>query len=169
MRGTRFLLPVVFALILLLPAFASEPVLPSSPLSPSAAENQFVEWVNEARAARGLPSLTLDLQLSAVAREHSSDMAQRGYFSHLAPPPAGNTPLDRFIKSVGELPSIMLGENIAYATQPVFEMIHEGLLNSPKHRANLLNPAFTNIGLGVYSTPDGKVWITQMFTGKLPN
>jgi len=166
MHRTRFLLSVLFLLTLLLPTLAAEPTTYSPPLSPGAAETRFVEWINQERAARSLPLLELDPQLSAVAREHSADMASRGYFSHLAPPPAGNTPLDRYFKALGTLPAGLLGENIAYATQPVFELIHQDLLNSPKHRANLLNPDFIKIGVGIYVAPEGKVWITQMFCGK---
>jgi uncharacterized protein YkwD len=74
--------------------------------------------------------------------------------------------LDRYTKAWGTLPDLMLGENIAQATQPAFALIHEELLNSPKHRANLLNAEYTKIGIGIYTASNGQVWLTQMFTGK---
>jgi uncharacterized protein YkwD len=145
------------------PAIAADPS--AKAVSPSEAAAQILIWINKERAAQGLSLLTADNKLAAVAQEHSADMARRGYFSHFAPTPAVSAPMDRYLAAFGHQQDLLLGENIAYADQPVFALLHQKLLASPKHRANLLNSEFTKIGIGIYSSPDGKIWLTQMFTG----
>ena len=132
MRRISFWLLFILALGLPRPAIAAEP--PSTKaVSPSKTAAQILGWINEARTAKNLPLLVADAKLAAVAQEHSADMAQRCYFSHYAPAPAASAPLDRYLAAFGHQQDILLGENIAYANQPVFSLLHERLLTSPKH------------------------------------
>ena len=111
--------------------------------------------VNAERQSNGLPPLEMDDRLSSVARAHSIDMAQRGYFDHTDPD--GQSPFDR-IGAAG-IAYFAAGENIAWgAATP--ESVVKGWMDSPGHRANILNEKFTRIGIGYYD-----LYWTQVFIG----
>jgi len=124
--------------------------------------------INSERADHGLRPLALDPLLTEVARRHSADMAERHYFSHLTPPPTSLDPLDRYAQALGRRPEGVVGENIARTDLPLMGKIHEGLLASPTHRANLLDMEYTRAGVGIYALDDGRVWLTQLFCGDVP-
>lgn len=113
--------------------------------------------VNEIRREHGLSELTLDAELSRVAEAKSRDMSERGYFAHESP--TYGSPFD-MMKSFG-IRYRSAGENIArgYRTP---EAVVDAWMNSEGHRANILSPKFTKIGVGYIA--DGNYW-TQMFTG----
>jgi uncharacterized protein YkwD len=122
-----------------------------------AAEARLVALVNEARVARGLAPLEVDVNLRAVARLHSADMHVRDYFAHENPD--GLDPFDRM--RVGGITYRWAGENLARARSA--ERAHELLMESPGHRDNLLNERFGRIGIGAVETTNG--WLfTQLFT-----
>jgi uncharacterized protein YkwD/uncharacterized membrane protein required for colicin V production len=122
------------------------------------AENRMLVMVNEDRTSRGLRPLMMDAKLRNVAREHSRDMFERGYFSHVTPD--GVDPFKR-MHGAG-IRFFTAGENLAMA--PTVTIAHRGLMNSPGHRENILNPAFKRVGIGVYSNAFyGKVF-SQEFT-----
>lgn len=125
----------------------------------AASEQTMLRLVNQARFGHGLGPLTMDVKLQQVARAHSRDMFVRGYFSHVDPD--GHDPFDR-MRAAG-IQFETAGENLAYA--PSVEIAHEGLMNSPGHRANILNPDFGKVGLGVI---DGGVY-GKMFTQEFTN
>jgi uncharacterized membrane protein required for colicin V production len=114
-----------------------------NPLIDPGGETRLIELVNRERETRGLPTLQLDPALREVARGHSRDMFQRGYFGHLDLD--GNSPFDRM--RLGGVRFRAAGENLALA--PNVEVAHNGLMNSQGHRENLLNPAFGRIGIGI--------------------
>lgn len=118
-------------------------------------EAQVVRLVNAERTARGLSPLTVDWQLARVARYKSQDMRENHYFSHTSP--VYGSPF-QMIKSFG-ISYRSAGENIAkgYKTP---ESVVNGWMNSPGHRANILNASFTKIGVGYVAS--GNYW-TQMF------
>jgi uncharacterized protein YkwD len=121
-------------------------------------ENSMINLVNKERADRGLNILAFDSKLREVGRLHSTDMFKRGYFSHYSP--EGEDVADRAEKL--EVDYLVIGENLAYA--PSLELAHKGLMNSPGHRANILSPDYSKIGIGVM---DGGVYglmFTQVFT-----
>lgn len=116
-----------------------------------------VELVNEVRAENGLGALKLNAELSDVARTKSQDMRDKGYFAHESP--TYGSPFD-MMKSFG-ISYRTAGENIAMGyTTP--EAVMDAWMNSPGHRANILNGSFTEIGVGYVK--DGNYW-TQMFIG----
>ena len=138
----------------------------------TADEQEFVEKVNAERAARGLCTLTVDPLLVRTARAHSREMCARDYFDHHSPTPGLATPMDRYLKGLhdggGATPdSLLVGENIYYCS--VFSDVynvdysHRALMNSPGHRANILEPRFARIGLGIYRNAAGEFWVTEMF------
>lgn len=123
-----------------------------------ASERQMFELVNQERAKVGTKPLVWDEKLAQVGREHSRDMFERGYFSHYSP--EGKDVGDRLLDA--GIDYTVAGENLALA--PDVERAHNGLMNSPGHKRNILDPAFTKFGVG---TIDGGVYgkmFTQVFT-----
>jgi uncharacterized protein YkwD len=120
-------------------------------------EAQMLELVNRERAAAGLPPLVFDQELLPVARAHSADMFARGYFSHNTP--EGRDPFDR-IRASG-VPFRTAGENLALA--PTLPIAHNGLMNSPGHRANILRPEFGRVGIGIMDGGMRGLMVTQNF------
>ncbi|MFH0928722.1 MAG: CvpA family protein [bacterium] len=106
-------------------------------------ETELFRLTNEERVNRGLKILTFDPKLREVARRHAEDMLKRGYFSHFTP--EGQSPADRVKMAL--IQYIAVGENLAFA--PVVSYAHEGLMNSPGHRANILDVEFGRLGIGV--------------------
>jgi uncharacterized protein YkwD len=124
----------------------------------SEAEEEMFKLVNTERAKAGLELVAFDNALRDVGRAHSDDMFKRGYFSHYTPD--GVSPFDRMNNA--DIDYIFAGENLALA--PSTPLAHQGLMNSPGHRANILNPNFKKIGIGVI---DGGIYgkmYSQEFT-----
>ena len=125
------------------------------------------EQVNEVRQENDRESLAFNDDIAAVAREHSVDMAERGYFSHESP--EGEGPADRMEAFFpGECGQI--GENIANvslrpddAAEAVADRIVSGWMDSPGHRENLRREVFDAQGIGVAVTEDDSVLATQKF------
>jgi len=124
-------------------------------------EKQVVTLVNQERAKQGLAPLTDNSKLSNVARTKSEDMVAKNYFSHTSP--TYGSPFD-MMKQFGITYSAA-GENIAMG-QPTAASVMDGWMNSPGHRANILNSNFTDIGVGVAKNADGTIYWTQEFIGK---
>ena len=120
-------------------------------------EFQMLQLVNEERTSRGLKPLALDSELVPVARAHAKDMFARGYFSHYTP--EGEDPFQR-MKAAG-VTFRTAGENLALA--PTLQIAHTGLMNSPGHRANILNPAFGRVGIGIMSGGRRGIMVSQEF------
>ena len=106
-------------------------------------EAQMLEMVNKERAEHGLKLLQADPELTKVARAHSQDMFAKGYFAH-----ENLEGKDPFVRMQDAHVSFTTaGENLALAqTLPI---AHTNLMNSPGHRANILNPAFGRVGIGI--------------------
>jgi len=121
------------------------------------AEMQMVELVNEERAAVGLPALTLDPRLVPIARQHSEEMFRLRYFGHQSP--VNGSPFDRL--DAAGIRYSRAGENLAYARSVA--VAHRGLMQSEGHRANILRPEFTRIGIGVMTAGQYGKMFTQMF------
>jgi uncharacterized protein YkwD len=104
-----------------------------------------LELTNQFRAQNGRGALKLNTELNAAAQNHSQDMAVGDYFSHTGK--NGSQPWDR-AASVGYKAQSM-GENIAAGyTTP--EIVVQGWIDSPGHRANMLNASFTELGVGYF-------------------
>lgn len=120
-------------------------------------EKQVIDLVNNIRAQYGLRKLSENWELSRCARYKSQDMLNKGYFSHTSP--TYGSPFD--MMAAFGIKYRTAGENIAkgYTTA---QAVVNGWMNSPGHRANILNASFTQIGVGYVSS--GNIW-TQMFIG----
>jgi len=122
------------------------------------AEEAMLALVNRERAREGLEPLAMDERLRAVARDHCRDMLARGYFGHLTP--EGVDPFQRVEQRGVEYGAA--GENLALA--PTVEIAHTGLMESPGHRANILQPRFRRVGIGALRAPPYGTAFTQNFT-----
>ena len=124
-------------------------------------ENEVLNLVNKERQKAGLKPLEMDWELARVARMKSQDMAQKNYFSHQSP--TYGSPFD-MMKNFG-IQYKLAGENIASGqTTPAAVMV--SWMNSSGHRANILKPEFTHLGVGYYRGGSyGHMW-TQMFISK---
>ena len=132
--------------------------IPTVSTSVVAYEAEVVRLVNEIRVSNGLSTLTHNWELSRVARYKSQDMKNLGYFSHTSP--TYGSPFN-MMKNFG-ISYKTAGENIAKGYSSPKQVV-DAWMNSPGHRANILNSSFTEIGVGYVST--GNYW-TQMFIGR---
>src|SRR5579884_2624267 len=121
------------------PAFADS--------SPSAA-SQFVADINALRASHGLSRLVVNSTLTSVAWNWSQQMAGAGTLSH-------NPSL------AADLPSGWQkgGENVGVG--PDVASLQQAFVNSPEHYANMVDPAFNQIGVAVDVTSSGTMWVTE--------
>jgi uncharacterized protein YkwD len=120
-------------------------------------EAQMLILVNNERLKNGLKPVKADTEIAVVARKHSADMFKRGYFSHYTP--EGKNPFDRM--KAGGISFLTAGENLALAQ--TLSIAHTGLMNSPGHRANILNPSFGRLGIGILDGGIYGLMITQNF------
>jgi uncharacterized protein YkwD len=107
----------------------------------SPTEAGLLEAVNETRTAHSLPPLTLDPTLTRAARLHSTEMIRGDYFAH------GDF-AGRMLTF--HVQGAFVGENLAWASGSYASagQIVSEWLRSPRHRANLLRPGYTRIGIG---------------------
>lgn len=139
------------------PAPAPQPI--PAPTSVSIDEQAMIDLVNKERVSAGLPTLEVDMSLVKTARMKSQDMINKNYFDHNSP--TYGSPFD-LMKSQG-ITYQTAGENLA-GNQTVANA-HNTLMNSPGHRANILNKNFTKIGIGIINGgPYGKMF-AQHFIG----
>ena len=120
-------------------------------------EKQMSDLVNKERVANGLNPLAPDPELTEVARRHSADMFTRGYFAHDTP--EGLSPFDRMRQA--NVRFTTAGENLALA--PTIPVAHNGLMNSPGHRANILRREFGRVGIGVMDGGMRGLMVSQEF------
>jgi uncharacterized protein YkwD len=121
-------------------------------------EDQVATLVNQERAKAGCKPLTVDSRLVTAARGHSQDMATRNYFDHNTP--EGVTPWTRITNAGYRFSSA--AENIA-SGQATPATVMTAWMNSPGHRANILNCNLRNIGVGLaYNAKHTPYW-TQDF------
>jgi uncharacterized protein YkwD len=129
-------------------------------------EKKIYRLTNEVRRKHGLLTLDQDNELAALARRHSEDMLIRKYFSHVNPD--NLSPRDRLIPAYS-LTFSRSGENIwsgsghdASDSLLLARLIVDSWMTSPGHRANLLNPDYTHVGVGV-AAMGREIRVTQVF------
>lgn len=120
-------------------------------------EAKMLVLVNEERRKAGLDTLVADTALRKVALAHSADMFVRGYFAHYTP--EGKDPFDRMRDA--HIRFYLAGENLALAQ--TLSIAHEGLMNSPGHRENILRPGFERLGIGILDGRFYGLMISQEF------
>ncbi|MET9293682.1 sigma-70 family RNA polymerase sigma factor [Streptomyces sp. NPDC003077] len=135
---------------------ASRPSAPRAVANPasSGAAGQVIALLNTERAANGCGPLRNNAQLQTAAQRHADDMAARGFFDHTNPD--GTGPGER-ITAAGYRWSTY-GENIARGQQSPAEVM-KSWMNSPGHRANILNCSFKEVGIGIHNGSGGPWWV----------
>jgi len=119
--------------------------------------NEVLVLVNKERAEAGLSGLSMSSILLPPANTRAKEIKQ--VFSHTRPDGSSwSTVLSDYNISVQAA-----GENLAYGYNTP-EAVVTGWMNSPGHRANILNSNFNNIGIGVYTDSNGTVYCTQLFS-----
>jgi uncharacterized protein YkwD len=162
----RLALPAVSLPVVSLPvvrtahsARADQPVDVS--LTPA---TQMTRLVNADRATHGLSAVRFDQAITTVARRRSEDMVTRGYFSH----DIGNVPgllVFDLLRSQG-ISYRRAGENLAetyLSADRSAAWAEDAMMRSPTHRANILAPDYTHLGVGVAVGSDGRTVFTQLF------
>jgi uncharacterized protein YkwD len=144
------------------PASAKAPDLPFTD-DEFQTEEQLLALANQSRKQAGAPPLTLDAGFSQAARKHALAMLQAQQLSHQFD---GEPSLPLRLAATTALQLDQEGENVALDYDA--EHGHEHLMLSPPHRANLLNPAYNVVGLGVVRSGD-QLYIVQDFAHALPN
>lgn len=118
--------------------------------------NEVLQLVNQERAKAGLSSLTSEAAITAAANVRAQESRQS--FSHTRP---NGTSFSTALREHG-VSYRTSGENIAYGQRTPQEVVN-AWMNSPGHRANILNPSFNKIGIGVYQY-NGTIYWSQLFT-----
>ncbi|WP_312880303.1 CAP domain-containing protein [Actinokineospora xionganensis] len=121
------------------------------------AETDVLALVNRQRSAAGCSPVRWNDKLGVSARKHSADMAARNYFDHTSLD--GRSPFDR-MKAEGYARAG--GENIA-AGQATAEAVMKSWMNSPGHKANILNCEFKDLGIGMAKGGSYRIYWTQNF------
>lgn len=145
-------------------------------------ENITLTLVNKERTKIGVPPLTLDTKLSEVARLHSIDMNKRNFFEH--DNPDGEDPTERAIQSgynvhkelgngwysdgiaenIGMMPTgNVQGYGYISSSNDVATAMMKSWMNSPGHRANILDTSYDIIGIGVVYDGYSEYYLTQDF------
>jgi uncharacterized protein YkwD len=154
------LLGAVFALTAIASASAADRVVaadcPALDVTPAAGNTDDVRaailcLTNAARLRRGVQPLRENARLRRAAVAHSADMVRGGYFAHTTPD--GETFVDRIVDAgyTRQYDGWTLGENLAWGTGSVgtARALHEALMRSSGHRANILKAAYRELGIGV--------------------
>jgi uncharacterized protein YkwD len=140
---------VLVALVAPASALADCPGATSAPAAPQGIGATLC-LINAQRTAGGLKPLAADSRLQAAARAYARDMVDRSFFDHVSP--GGGTMIDR-LHGAGWAPAgaWSAGENIAWGSGDLGTpaRIVDAWMHSAGHRANILSPAFTQIGLGI--------------------
>ncbi len=126
------------------------------------AERELLDMANAARKDAGLPPLQNDDGLTKAARAHAAEMASQQQLSHQFSDEAG---LSQRLAATSDLHLDRAGENVSYAGSAA--QAEDGLMHSPPHRANLLNPDFNVAGFGVVRAGD-LIYVAQDFGRSLP-
>ena len=154
MKATKRTLSVFLFLALLIPQLSFSSALAEN----TSLERMMFSLVNEDRARYGKSALSLDPELSRIARIKAQDMLSNGYFAHTSPT-YGNirTMLNTFGVSYRAA-----SENIA-RSRSIYHAEAAFLSSSTGHRQTLLSSAWTKVGIGIAVTPQGFVYVSQVF------
>ena len=137
-----------------IPKTQPKEIITTQPLKGSVEENNailtamgVIEETNRQRQLNGLPSLVYNEKLSLAAQNKVNDMFNLQYFAHESPTGAGPADLANDV----DYKYLMVGENLALGNYESDKILVDAWMNSPGHRANILNPKYTEIGVSVKS------------------
>jgi uncharacterized protein YkwD len=153
-RMRRFLqLGVTVALTLALGAVVSAPAAVA--VGRDAERHELLVRTNDSRGSFERSDVRIDRQMSQLVRRHSSWMARTGSFRHTSDPGSA------YLKGVAWH---CWGENIAVSGGSMRD-VEKAFMHSPDHRANILNPCFKHVAIGIVRDDDGVAWVTVFFYG----
>jgi Cysteine-rich secretory protein family len=115
------------------------------------AEQQFLADINQLRTSKGLQPLTVDAQLTGIARQWAQHMADTNTLAHNP-----NFP-NEVTEDWGKL-----GENVGEGPDPDVQGLFQAFVNSPHHYANLVDPSYNRVGIGVVVV-NGTIWTAHQF------
>lgn len=124
-------------------------------------EFEMLKLVNQVRQEQGINLLEIDIRLASSARKKAFDMINNNYFDHISP--TFGTPFD-MIKS-DNIEYALAGENLAESGS--VEDAFKSLMDSPEHKANILNSRYDRIGIGIIKKESGGLMIVQLFIDSL--
>lgn len=136
------------------------PISKVTPIDIEELEMQIHNEVNRVRSEYGLKTLSYDTKLAQIARSHSEDMARNNFFDHFS-----SNGADLKVRYSGKVVCFRGGENLLkleMITANDVDVIVRGWLDSPKHKANMLNN-WSRTGIGVAISIDQTGYITQDF------
>ncbi len=129
---------------------------PTKRLTDAEIEATLLRLTNDERAQAGLPRLTLDASLSALARARSAEMAARGYYGHFDPQTGARLHPADTGENLDRVRPLVLDERVPA------EIIGDWI-RSAEHRHTLLNGSYTRIGVGIAISAGGMLYVTQLF------
>jgi uncharacterized protein YkwD len=132
------------------PTTAAPLAAPAAPSADAGLESQFVARINSLRAGKGLSQLSVSGELQGVARAWTDRMVANGQISHN--PNLGGQVSGSWTK---------LGENVGVGYD--VSGLMQAFINSPAHYANLVDPVWTHVGVGVTRAGDGRIYTTHNF------
>ena len=133
---------------------------PAPPTSSSAVANDMVRYTNDQRARNGLPAFVASARLMQAARLHAQQMAEYQRMDHTISGAQYPT-LQSRLDAVGYVYS-SAAENVAWNSQSAQSVV-TGWMNSPGHRANILNAGLTEIGTAMVRSAKGEPYWIQVF------
>jgi uncharacterized protein YkwD len=116
-------------------------------------ERAFARKINGARSGRGTHRVSLDKELSRVARRHTWEMDKNNSLHHTS-----SFQLRRRVTRWR-----VLGENVGIGE--TVRSLHRAFMASPSHKQNVLRSDFHHVGVGVRRADSGRIWVTIIFEG----
>ena len=139
------------------PATSAPGIGSTASAATTTAEQRAFDLLNADRVSNGLAPLKLNHAVTAVAERHAQDEINRNFFDHNNPD--GLSPFDRL--RAASISYSYAGENLAINRDVA--SAEKAFMNSPGHRANILNPNYTEVGIGVRYNSQGSVYVVQNF------
>jgi len=138
---------------------------PKRAATPDEAEQRLLELINADRSRAGLDGLVFDPDLADVALKHSEDMQANDFVGHVSPATGGSE--DRLLRA--GIATGLAAECVGKGYAP--DEIHDGLMNSPGHRAAILLQGATHVGIGIVSEKENdrtSYLVTELFIRRIP-
>ena len=138
---------------------------PRRPAGAAEARDRLFELINADRAKAGARALAFDAPLAEVALRHSRDMRANGFVAHISPTTGS---ADDRLRAAGIVTSLVL-ECVGKGYSP--DEIHQGFMDSPAHRAAILSPDATHVGIGVVAAKEEDrttYFVTELFIRRIP-
>lgn len=145
--------------------FGSRGVPPDAPVDIRQVEAELIDEVNDAREEHDAAALAINAAMMRAAREHAAELASRHELDHASTRPGRETFADR-LGAAGAPEWTLAGENLIslpFVATDVADAAVRGWMESPSHRSEMLEPTYTDTGVGVVRDDHGDWFIVQLF------